>query len=214
MKLVVLRKKHTMTETTENITNNKTILDEMVEYLKTCVRTILSEGEVRNEYELLKILQQDERLRSVLTTATGDSLALFRTHFLLFHALYQLADELAQSQQALLEISSLAIRWCDYRAAQQHLTQPDVVREYYLDWQNYETTGAQEVDELIASFWIGLHRLDNRDDALAELGLADPVDDDTVRKAYQRLAMEYHPDRGGDEDKIQAINAAVKLLLK
>jgi len=195
-------------------TNNKNVFDEVVEYLKGCLRAILNEGEEKNEYELLKRLQQDERLGPLFSTAAGDSLALYRAHFLLFHTLYQLADELAQSQRALLEISPLVIRWCDYRARQQHLTQPDAVRGYYLDWQNYEKIDAQEVDELIASFWIGMHRLDNRDDALAALGLTDPVDDETIRKAYQRLAMQHHPDRGGDDKKIQAINAAVRLLLK
>lgn len=203
-----------MKNTSAKTTNTKNGFDEVVEYLKACLRAILSEGEAKNEYELLKILQQDERLGPLLSTAAGDSLALYRAHFFLFHALYQLADELAQSQLALLEISPLVIRWCDYRAGQQHLTQPDAVREYYLDWQNYDKTDAQDVDELLASFWIGMHRMENRDDALTALGLSDPVDDETIRKAYQRLAMQHHPDRGGDDKKIQAINAAVKLLLK
>lgn len=188
--------------------------DDVVPYLKDRLRAILRESEEMGEYALLKLLQQDKRVGPLLDTATGEPLALYRAHFLLFHALYLLADELAQSQQALLEVSPLVIRWCDYRAGQQHLTQPDAVREYYFDWQNYEKTDAQEVDELIASFWVGLHRLDNRDDALAALGLTDPVDDETIRKVYQRLAMQHHPDRGGDDEKIQAINAAVKLLLK
>lgn len=197
-----------------NTTNNKNVFNEVVDYIKACLRAILSEGEEKSEYELLKILQQDERLGPVLSTAGGDSLALYRAHFMLFHALYQLADELALSQLALLEISPLVIRCCDYRAGQQGLTQPDAVREYYLDWQHYDKTDAQAVDELLASFWGGLHRMDNREEALGALGLSDPVNDETIRKAYQRLVMQHHPDRGGDDEKIQAINAAVKLLLK
>jgi len=175
---------------------------------------LLCHGDVLGEFEILKILQEDERLAVLLSTRAGDSLALYRAHFFLFHALYQLADELAQSQQALLDITPLAIRYCDYTAGQQHLVQPDAVREYYLDWQNYDAADEQMVDELLASFWVGLHRLDNREDALTVLGLSDPVDDETIRKAYQRLAMQQHPDRGGDGENIQAINAAVKLLLK
>ena len=194
--------------------NSRVRFDEVLVYLKNCLRTILSVEQEKNEYELLKALQQDERLNPLLTTGAGNSLALFRAHFLLFHALYQLADELAQSEQALLEITPLAIRWREYQAGQQALAQPDAVRDYYLDWQNYDKTDAQQVDELIASFWVGMHRLDNRGDALAALGLSDPVDDETIRKAYQRLAMQHHPDRGGDEEKIQRVNAAIKLLLK
>jgi len=197
-----------------NPTSGKDSFDEVLVYLKASLRKILSEGEAMNEYELLKLLQLDERFRPLFSTVLGDSLALFRAHFLLFHALYHLADELAGTQQALLEISPMMIRWCGYQAGLQDLTQPDSVREYYLDWRNYDETGAQEVDELMASFWIGMHRQDNRDDALAALGLSDPVDDESIRKAYQRLAMQHHPDRGGDDKQIQAINAAVKLLLK
>lgn len=197
-----------------SIIDNSIRLDEIVQYLKGQLSEVLADGEVNNEYSLLKILQQDNYLKPLFITNAADSLALYRAHFLLFHALYQLADELAGSQQAVLEISTLAIRMCAYRPGQQNLTQVDAVREYYLDWQNYEKTGAQEVDELLASFWIGMHRLENRDEALASLGLTDPVDNETIRRTYQRLAMEHHPDRGGDDETIQAINAAVKLLLK
>lgn len=203
-----------MTSAGEQSINTKTGFDEVLDYLKARLRLILSEAGEKNEYELLKILQQDTRLGPLLSTSAGDSLALYRAHFLLFHALYQLADELAQSKQALLGISPLIIRWCDYRPGQQGLAQPDAVRAYYLDWRNYGQIDAEEVDELIASFWIDMHRLDNREEALLVLGLSDPVDDATIRKAYQRLVMQHHPDRGGDDGKIQAINAAIKLLLK
>jgi len=187
---------------------------ELIEYLKACLRQRLAWGVETSEFELLKSLQDDARLGPVLSTSTADILALYRTHFLLFHALYHLADELAQAQEALLEISTLKIRCSEYRVGPTGLTKPDSVREYYLDWQNYDKTDAQQVEELIASFWVGMHRLDNRDDALAVLGLTDPVDDETIRKAYQRLAMQHHPDRGGDAEQIQQINAASRLLLK
>ena len=94
-----------MKKTCSDTTNNKNGFDEVVAYLKVCLKDILSGGEVKSEYALLKILQQDERLGPLLSTSVGDSFALYRAHFLLFHALYQLADELALSQQALLEVS-------------------------------------------------------------------------------------------------------------
>lgn len=189
-------------------------LDEVIPYLKANLRTILADGETMSEYLLLKRLREDDRLESLFDTAVGDPLALYRAHFLLFHTLYILADELAQAQQGLIDISPLTICLREYQPGEQRLTQADAVRDYYLDWRNYEKTGAKDVEELIASFWIGMHRLGNRDEALAVLGLTDPVDDATIRKAYQRLAMQHHPDRGGDEERIQAINAAVNLLLK
>ncbi len=68
--------------------------------------------------------------------------------------------------------------------------------------------------DLVGAFWARLGRRERRAEALAQLGLADPVDDDTVKRAYRRLAMEHHPDRGGDKERLQAINAAARLLLK
>ena len=66
---------------------------------------------------------------------------------------------------------------------------------------------------MIASFWRRLGRFDKREEALAELGLQDPVDDQTIKMTWRRLAMEYHPDRGGDNERLQAINAAVDCLI-
>ncbi|GAO35480.1 hypothetical protein SCT_0867 [Sulfuricella sp. T08] len=44
------------------------------------------------------------------------------------------------------------------------------------------------------------------------LRLADPVDDPEIKRRYRELAMEHHPDRGGEMEKLQAINAAKGLL--
>lgn len=195
-------------------TGSGSSLQDVLLFMEAKLKSVLEDGHARTEYELIKFLQEDDRLSPLLMTAAGDSLALYRAHFMLFHVLYRLADKLAESQQALLEISALKIRLCDYRPGSQHLATTDAVREYYLDWQNYDQTDAKAVDELIASFWLGLHRMDNRQDALDVLGLSDPVDDATIRRTYQRLVMAHHPDRGGDDEKLQTINAAVGLLLK
>jgi molecular chaperone DnaJ len=40
------------------------------------------------------------------------------------------------------------------------------------------------------------------------LGVAPDADRDTIRAAYRRLAREHHPDRGGDEATMAAINGA------
>ena len=66
---------------------------------------------------------------------------------------------------------------------------------------------------MLASFWNKINRYDNRDAALAELGLKDPVDDKTIKQEYRKLVMQHHPDRGGDKDKLQKINDALTSLL-
>ena len=139
---------------------------------------------------------------------------LFRAHFLLFHALYTLRDRLAVSQQGLLQIDALCIRRLPWSAGDNSLASPDTLRAYYLDWSNLDTTTDDDVCELLASFWRQFGRFDKRAEALAELGLEDPVDDETIKLAWRRLAMEHHPDRGGDKARLQAINAAVDCLIR
>ncbi len=53
---------------------------------------------------------------------------------------------------------------------------------------------------------------DERRDALAELELTDPVDWRAIKSQHRQLAMRHHPDRGGDEARLQAINAAMNVL--
>lgn len=140
--------------------------------------------------------------------------ALFCAHFLLFHALYQLRDRAWQAQRAHLEIASMKIRWLPYQDEASALSLPDSLRDYYLDLSNLESTSERDVDELLASFWVRFQSLDQRAGALQELGLADPVNDATIKRSYRQLAMQHHPDRGGDTERLQAINAAVSVLLK
>lgn len=35
-----------------------------------------------------------------------------------------------------------------------------------------------------------------------------------IRRQYKKLALKYHPDRGGDKDKMQVINMAHEFLIK
>jgi hypothetical protein len=166
-----------------------------------------------SEYELIGLLRAAGFL-SFLGPPPADPQALFCAHFLLFHALYRLGDRASSARRARLEVGPLNIRWLPYGGGEGGLGRPDTMRDYYLDLSNLARTTAQEVDALIASFWRCLGGRDRRAGALAELGLADPVDDATIRLAYRRLAMAHHPDRGGDKARLQAINAAVGILLK
>jgi hypothetical protein len=138
---------------------------------------------------------------------------LFRAHFLLFHALYVLKGRLLSSRRGDLTIEALCIRRTAWLTGASALTRSDPLQRYYLDWTNLDGTTEHDVCELIASFWKRLGASDNREAALATLGLEDPVTDETIKMTWRRLAMEYHPDRGGDKARLQAINAAVDQLL-
>src|SRR3989344_8131393 len=61
-----------------------------------------------------------------------DKLVLFRTHFLLFNALYLLRDRLWQTKTAHLLISPLSIQLLPYTAGHAELSEADPLRAYYL----------------------------------------------------------------------------------
>jgi len=138
---------------------------------------------------------------------------LFQRHFLLFHWLYQLRECYLAEQSGLLEISALCIQLLPYEPGPHAMELDDPLKEYYMDISQLHETGEDDVDELLARFWIALSRRESRAEALAILELADPIDDKMIRQTYRRLVMQHHPDRGGDTSKIQALNQAMDQLL-
>lgn len=44
------------------------------------------------------------------------------------------------------------------------------------------------------------------------LGVPKDASQDEIRKAFKKLAVKHHPDRGGDADKFKEINAAHEVL--
>lgn len=46
------------------------------------------------------------------------------------------------------------------------------------------------------------------------LGLPDLSSLHDIRRAYRKLALQHHPDRGGDTEKMQEINAVYAFLMK
>lgn len=163
------------------------------------------------EHELMRKLACDDPAFG--PDAYTDELSLFQCHFILFHHLYRLRDELWSKRQGDLAIHCLKIALLPYPADFDKLpASPDPLRAYYLDLSHLENTGRQEVMEMLDTFWRRFVRLDQRAEALATLGLADPVDHPEIKHRYRELAMEHHPDRGGEMEILQAINAAMELL--
>lgn len=50
------------------------------------------------------------------------------------------------------------------------------------------------------------------DDYYSILGVPRNASPDDIKKAYRKLAMQHHPDRGGDHDKFAKINSAYEVL--
>ncbi len=147
-------------------------------------------------------------------TTRRSALGLFRAHFALFYGLYRLRDRLWGEHRAQLDINALCIQLRPYQAQNSDLpSRRDPLRDYYLDLRHLHDTRAGDVEALLGKFWSRCGSREQRAQALGVLGLNDPVDDVTIKQTWRRLAMQHHPDRGGSEQRVQEINAALTALL-
>ncbi|MGX5218769.1 DNA-J related domain-containing protein [Pseudomonas segetis] len=173
-----------------------------------------------SEYALI---QQLKALHSthIPNLPLTDKLALFRTHFLLFNALYRLRDQLWQQQSAELHISAILIELRPFQASQKPGQQPlgehDPLRSYYLDMDNLRGIEERDVEKLLASFWT---RMQGGDEKLAALELfelqhsAEALDLTRIKQRYRQLVSIHHPDRGGNTERLQSINKAMEILAR
>lgn len=179
--------------------------------LQEALRTVLSRHpDGLPEHSLL--LELDRLGVLGLPPEWSDSPALFDVHFRLFHALYHLQARLWESGDGHLEIDPVCIRLGPWRAGRSALTEPDPLRAWYLDDENRTRTTAEDLDEMLGRFWSRLNAPGERQQALALLGLTDPVDELTIRRRFRELAMAHHPDRGGDTARFQELQQAIKAL--
>ncbi|UCJ15081.1 molecular chaperone DnaJ [Pseudomonas sp. MM211] len=165
-----------------------------------------------SEYELLLRLNRWQGAEERLPT---DTLELFRSHFLLFHTLYRLRDQLAAEQRALLQISPLCIRLLPYQAGESALSEKDPLREYYLDLTHLRDTDTDDVQKLLGAFWVRLQGGEEKQSALAVLELdahSGELDLSIIRQRYRQLVSIHHPDRGGSTQQLQSINHAMETL--
>lgn len=202
-----------------------------VSYLKESIRLLLEAGTSSySEYDIIRYLNEQGLS---LSLNGADSTVLFKTHFLVYHALYQLQVECWEESQRLLDISALSIGFIDAPAAHAHADVPATstviqptasppvsyeshqkLRAYYLDWSNLETATPESVDELLNQFWSYYVSQDDQANALAILQLPPDATEIALKERYRRLAMEHHPDRGGDAETFQKINWAFGILRK
>ena len=165
-----------------------------------------------SEYDILRHLQRSEQA-GFDEALFKDNLAMYRAHFLLFHALYRLRAKLVAEKRSLLDIHVLKIRllpWSD--SGQQELSKVDPMPDYYLHLDNLRDTTADDVEKLLGGFWAKYLANERRTEALAVLGLEEPATDRQIEARYRRLAMRLHPDRGGDTRQFQALREAVAIL--
>ncbi|MFO8006552.1 MAG: DNA-J related domain-containing protein [Candidatus Brocadiia bacterium] len=170
----------------------------------------------QTEHTLLRRLA-DRNVAPFAGARLDQPLELFRAHFLLFHCLYRLRDQLVHRGEW-LGIHCLEIALAPLEADPgtpgdgRTVAAADPLRSYYLDLGNLESMDAATVEAMLSDFWRRLDGSGRRREALRVLGLDDDADGQTVRRQYRRLAQRHHPDKGGDTETLQKINEAMMVL--
>jgi len=168
-----------------------------------------------SEYDLIQRLQEHDA--AFAFEGESPNLALFRKHFLVMNALYQLQTELFE-QGIYLSISPLDIRLepvadSDVSALPTDNTAAPL-RAYYLDWENFSHTSRADVETMLNRFMERYLAIDERLEALQTLELSADASWETIKQAYRRLAAQHHPDKGGDPARFRAIRGAYEILMR
>lgn len=145
--------------------------------------------------------------------------ALFKTNFLLMNALFELQEMLLPDhwlQVKAMEIQIFRILPRDLIAS---LKIDDALRDYYLNWLNYDTC-PNIIQEMLESFWnryeeyIGTNpNLMHNSQALSVFELDGNATDKQIRKQWRKLALLWHPDRpNGDAAQFRKVCEAWQTL--
>ena len=167
-----------------------------------------------SEYDLIQQLKSGHSTH-IPNLPLLDKLVLFRTHFLVFNALYQLREQLWGDQAGFVQISPLRVQLLPYQAGSAALVEHDPLRDYYLDLSNLRDTDEEDVEQLLVSFWKRMQGGAEKQAALELFELdanRQPLDLKAIKHRYRQLVSQHHPDRGGSTSRLQTINKAMEIL--
>jgi|SRR5690554_90314 len=193
-------------------------LDQHTEHLLVAVEHELRQAGPTgmSELELIKALQSEPwALIGSVNYHQPDQ--LYPVHFLLFHVLYRLRDQLAPGGESLL-ISPLRL----VISKQQTVAgdglpgEEDKLRAFYLDLSQYHLSEAT-IHRMMDDFWRGHCRtrpdLPAVSDAAETLGFTKlPEQFPPIKQRFRKLVMQAHPDRGGNTEAVQKLNEAFSVL--
>lgn len=190
-----------------------TMDDKALARLHEAVMAILrAHGGAMTEYGLITALGERDGLLPASEAVFSTPLTMFQTHFLLFHCLYRLRSTLRRERSGDLSIHCLGIELRPFLMASGDLERYDPLQEYYLDLNQLSSTTEDDVTALLQSFWRRFIPPHAHMGALQVLGLEEGADEAEINARYRRLAMQHHPDRGGDQARFQQISEAVRVL--
>lgn len=193
------------------------LLEHQVQHLLVAVEHELRQAPTGiNELTLIKVLQQPP-WSLIGEVRFSEPENLYPVHFLLFHVLYRLRDQLAAGGES-LHISPLNIRLEASNVVGGHGVPDNVdsLRQFYLDLSQYRLPD-EAITRMMDDFWSGrAGATPARADILAaaeRLGFGGIPDSfPEVKHRFRRAVMRAHPDRGGDTDTIQGLNEAFAVL--
>ncbi len=144
---------------------------------------------------------------------------LFKRNFLIMNALYQLQETLYPENW--LQVQAMDIVLMPQSEVFGHeVDHGDPLRDYYLDWLNYEAEEG-EVKRLLNEFWtryrefvgsIDVSNMD-RNKALSLFELPVDASQTEIRKTWRKLALKWHPDReNGNSDRFRVLCEAWHVL--
>ena len=185
--------------------------------LKPAILTILRSTE--NTLAIHELLSELKQVSRIPTLHNDPQLALFRLNWMMMNALYQLQTDFIE-EGLLLTVSTLDIHVSVLSSAEKNNNADESalshqpLRDYYLNWDNFSGTTAEEVQAMLEGVWQDYLSPDDQDKAYKTLGLEHTADASTIRSTYRKLAHQYHPDKGGDSEKFMAIRQAYEILKK
>jgi predicted XRE-type DNA-binding protein len=180
---------------------------------------LLKHSDGISEFELFNLLKSPP-YELFTSDALSDPLSLFQSHFILFNALYQLQGTWLKDKTGLLQIHCSCIRHDPWQAGQSGLISQDKLRAYYLDWTNLSDTDQSQVEALLDNFWSAFSGMpsnmkDNnmsQQQALELLELTQPYSAQQLKQQYRKMLHQYHPDKGGNNEQSQQLQAAYQCL--
>ncbi|MFH0217623.1 DNA-J related domain-containing protein [Vibrio alginolyticus] len=144
---------------------------------------------------------------------------LFKRNFLIMNALYQLQDTLYPDSW--LQVEAMDIQLMSSMEALRHkIDIHDPLREYYLDWRNYEAD-EDEVRRLLNEFWTTYQKFIggssvasvDKTKALSLFELNTDATPAEIRKQWRKLALRWHPDReNGNAERFRVLCEAWNVL--
>lgn len=188
-----------------------------VQHLSVAIERVLRENPLGiSELNLIKALQRPPwELIGTVNYAEPDK--LYPVHFLIFHVLYRLRDQLASAGES-LSISPLLIRLSQQEVVSGTgpVGEVDALRAFYLDLSKYQLPEVS-ILKMMDDFWSGRHgRQPARGEAVEAAGVFGfgdiPPSFDDVKYRFRRAVMQAHPDRGGETEAIQNLNSAFSVL--